>query len=538
MKRSITSFLTLLFATLLWSQTDGLSYQAVIISDEPTEIPGVDITGAALSEAEIEIRFSIVHTSGNFDYQETQLTQTDKFGMINVIIGQGVQTSNSPLAFDQIDWDGTPKQLVVEISQNAQPFVAFSEQELLFVPYVYHRNITATGTLDVDGASTLNSDLTVTNGSSTNLTGTLNVGQSATVAGSLFVQGAQADVSGELHVDGDFTANSSSQLNGPVTIDAGLSSGDDESFDDHALKIEGTHQGIGIKVNGTYGGTKNFITFFDAVGNDHGRIEAQTQTELRNTAEYVYEETMFFYELGFSTAEGLACAAQLDFGEALLMAAQNVTLGVIFQGRVDYLNANWGVYFSSGGADYAEWIKKADLNEHLQKGNVVGIKDGKVSLTTQGADHLKVVSSNPIVLGNQPEPGMEQFSERIAFLGQVPVTVVGPCEKGDYLLPSGNNDGFAVAMKSAEVPTDRFDDILGIAWEAGIGSTVNVVNMAIGLNNNDIADRVGELEDRIDQLEAKINALADPASATEPRKSTSSKAPEAAPKQAPFSKRS
>ena len=41
---------------------------------------------------------------------------------------------------------------------------------------------------------------------------------------------------------------------------------------------------------------------------------------------------------------------------------------------------NIGVAYESGGADYAEWLKKADPNEVLSFGDVVGVKAGIISI--------------------------------------------------------------------------------------------------------------------------------------------------------------
>lgn len=513
MKHTLT-ILIALFALFANAQTDGISYQAVIISNNPSEIPGVDLTGVALSEAEIEIRFTIINDAGATDFQETQATMTDTYGMINVIIGQGINTGG--LLFNQINWDGTPKELVVEISQEGADFAEFSRQDLLFVPYVYHRNITATGTLDVDGATTLNNSLTVTGGSPTTLTGNLNVygntqlngtlgvAQDATLASSLFVQGTQADVSGKLSVDGDFTANSKSKLNGQVTIRPNLY-GDQTEYNDYALRIEGTNQGAAIKLGASPTSTNNFLTFMNSNGTALGRIEGQNITDFYNSYEYTYEELLYWFNYGFITAEGTATAFQGDLAEALLMAAQIVTYAVIYLDHLDYQQDNLGAYFSSGGADYAEWIERADVLEQFTQGEVVGIKDGKLVKQTQDVDHLKVISTAPIVLGNQPAEGKEQLFERVAFLGQVPVKVVGKVEQGDFILPSGNADGLAVAMKASAVPTERFDEIIGVAWENGRNNSVNMINMAIGLNHNDLADRLAEFETRLERLEALVN---------------------------------
>ena len=41
-------------------KTDGISYQAVIIDNNASEIPGIDVTGNYLSEGQVELKFTIM----------------------------------------------------------------------------------------------------------------------------------------------------------------------------------------------------------------------------------------------------------------------------------------------------------------------------------------------------------------------------------------------------------------------------------------------------------------------------------------------
>jgi hypothetical protein len=142
----------------LFAQTDGISYQAVIINPQGQELPGVDAQGNILPGTEIAIRFTIIDANNIDEYQEIQYTYTDAYGMVNLLIGE-----TDPDAFAQINWDGTNKELKVEIDfgGTASEFVDMSREQLTFVPYAYHRNITAHGTLQVDDAAFLNSELQV-----------------------------------------------------------------------------------------------------------------------------------------------------------------------------------------------------------------------------------------------------------------------------------------------------------------------------------------------------------------------------------------
>ena len=166
--------------------------------------------------------------NGAVEYQEIQSTVTDKYGMVTLIIGQGETTAQSSGYFDEISWDGSPKLLIVALAYEGGAFSELSSQELLFVPYAYHRNITATGTLDVDQETTLNSNLSVMNESLTYLSGDLITEGDAQFNGhstfnSIYVENSSV-LNGSLDVSGMATFNNSlSVLNeSPVYLSGSL----------------------------------------------------------------------------------------------------------------------------------------------------------------------------------------------------------------------------------------------------------------------------------------------------------------------------
>ncbi|MCA1764229.1 MAG: hypothetical protein LC664_14735 [Flavobacteriales bacterium] len=162
------------------------------------------------------------------------------------------------------------------------------------------------------------------------------------------------------------------------------------------------------------------------------------------------------------------------------------------------------MYFKSGGADYAEFLERADHTEILHKGDIVGVKGGKISKQTKGADHIMVISTDPIVLGNMPDDSRAEYFEKVAFLGQVPVRVVGNVSVGDYILPSGNEDGLGVGKHPNEMRVGDYKDILGVAWQESSSPAMSLINVAVGLNANDVSIQLQKQEERIDRLEAKV----------------------------------
>ena len=156
-------------------------------------------------------------------------------------------------------------------------------------------------------------------------------------------------------------------------------------------------------------------------------------------------------------------------------------------GSVEIQNGDLEVGHSSGGdirisgsltegasLDLAENMKvKQDQQDKVEVGDVVGIQDGEVSRNTSDAALSMVVSAAPgITLGGKGLNLSEQEKERfensyraIAFTGQVPVKVRGEAGEGDYLLPSGENDGTTVAVSEEEVSFDEYRDAIGVVLE-------------------------------------------------------------------------
>ena len=163
-----------------------------------------------------------------------------------------------------------------------------------------------------------------------------------------------------------------------------------------------------------------------------------------------------------------------------------------------------GVAFKTGGADYAEWIEKEDYRMDFHPGQVVGIKSGKVSLDTKNSDHNMVISTNPVILGNSPGQDLEVNYEQVAFLGQVPVRVKGSVNMGDYIIPSGDADGFAKAVRPEEIGLNDIAEVIGVAWESGDNDVYNIVNSSIGLENNSLRELVRHVDSRLSRMEDLI----------------------------------
>jgi hypothetical protein len=117
-----------------------------------------------------------------------------------------------------------------------------------------------------------------------------------------------------------------------------------------------------------------------------------------------------------------------------------------------------------------------------------------------------VISTKPIVLGNTPEEGKEKEYEKVAFMGQVPVRVMGKVELGDYIIPSGKNNGLGIARKPSDLSPYEYRKVVGVAWSAGNSPAgVNVINVAVGLSHKTTAQVIEEQTDKIVLMEKELD---------------------------------
>ena len=122
----------------IFSQDNGITYQAVIYNPNGQSLPGEDDTLTPLVETNICLRFSIM--GSGLEYEETLQTTTDKFWMVNVKIGANTQTGGSATSIGDVDWDSGEKSMRVELNAigNCSSFVQISYQTFSYVPFAYY----------------------------------------------------------------------------------------------------------------------------------------------------------------------------------------------------------------------------------------------------------------------------------------------------------------------------------------------------------------------------------------------------------------
>ena len=134
-------FLILLFISSLgFSQSSGITYQAVIYNPNGEELPGIDNPYAPLTNQDVCLQFGIVDADGNVEYQEQVQVTTDAFGMVNLLIGTNTQTGGYAADFAGIEWSADAKFLKVDldIKGNCTDFEELSNQPFTYVPFAYY----------------------------------------------------------------------------------------------------------------------------------------------------------------------------------------------------------------------------------------------------------------------------------------------------------------------------------------------------------------------------------------------------------------
>lgn len=166
-----------------------------------------------------------------------------------------------------------------------------------------------------------------------------------------------------------------------------------------------------------------------------------------------------------------------------------------------------GVEYSSGNGDYAEWLERIDHDEKITAGDIVSVKGGKITKNKEDFEQILVVSHRPIIHGNTPPTGEDHNGNKVAFLGQVPIKVIGPVEKGDYIIFSDQQSGYGKARKSQELELEDYKKIAGQAWENNLNQGPKIINCLVGKTSKTWIDEVTKYEKKQSELEQKIQKI-------------------------------
>jgi hypothetical protein len=239
----------------------------------------------------------------------------------------------------------------------------------------------------------------------------------------------------------------------------------------------------------------HFITFQDVDGDQAGAIKAES---LKDWKDNVLLSPSFLAKVA-SNFVGV------DPLKAVAKTTQNLGEELVKLRKM-------GVVYSSGNGDYAEWLERVNPNERITPGDVVGVRAGKISRDLTDAEQIMVVSHNPIVRGNAPNAKIERLGNDVAFVGQVPVKVMGAVASGDFIVASDDVPGWAVAVNPQEMQTSDYAHAVGRSWDSHPEDGPKYVNTVVGVHNMEWVRKVDELEqqqrantDRIQRLETALH---------------------------------
>jgi hypothetical protein len=163
------------------------------------------------------------------------------------------------------------------------------------------------------------------------------------------------------------------------------------------------------------------------------------------------------------------------------------------------------ITFRGLSADYAEWLPRLQEDEVIEPGDIIGVFGGKITKVTDNAHQVMAITDRPIVLGNMPDKKQEHLYEQVSFIGQIPIKVRGSVQAGDFIIPSGLNDGTGIAVAPQDITPIQCSQIVGRAWESSDEVEVKRVNAAVGLDNSSAV--ATSLMSEMETLKAELQEL-------------------------------
>lgn len=106
-----------------------------------------------------------------------------------------------------------------------------------------------------------------------------------------------------------------------------------------------------------------------------------------------------------------------------------------------------------------------------------------------------------------PAEGKNFQGNNIAFMGQVPVKMVGPVTTGDYIIGQSNTPGYGIAKHPNKMTIDDFKNAVGRSWVTDETDEPKMVNTVVGVHNNNFVNIIKELKERTDKNEERLKTI-------------------------------
>lgn len=532
MKNNLLSCLLLFISAILsvahgQSTLNGFKYQAVVRDESSQQV----------KNKKLDVRVSIKGSNPEKEPFYTELHQaiTNQDGLFELVIGHGQQKNG---LLDQLPWAEEQMWLHLESIESGSQYTLISSSPIMAVPYALH----AMSTAAIYDPNIFDTSLEKTGAQSIYWTTSGNSGTNPNVhfIGTKDNNPLVFKVNNRPYM----TLTTNGRLELTSDIPAGVDS--DKKFYPVVVQGSTNTQGVWVHVNANRSKVNNFVSFVDNQSKIKGRIEGQTLSDLEQSDSYLTAVKVTSINSVALVSKLVELAAKIvaeSASVALAAIVCGITLGIVACPDIAALTAGaiasvvklkaWtvelatyaiatgtsfgrirrdvGVAYATGSGDYAEWLIRNTTEKDMVFGEVIGVNGGVVTRNTATAGHVMVVSQFPAFLGKTPVEGTEDQYEKVAFMGQVPVRIIGNVHSGDYIIPSGKNDGFGIAIDPLELPTADYNKIVGVAWETIENNfPFNMVNVAVGIEPNQLAGKVHEVEQKVDKIVRYLDGPSQP----------------------------
>ncbi|USQ03656.1 hypothetical protein [Aquirufa antheringensis] len=114
----------------------SINYQALIVDPAAIELPGNGVQAQLYLNKDIWVKFGI-YAGATLRFEELHKTKTDAYGLINLEIGAGDNTSAAG-TFASLNWGGPVKKLVTQVSFDlGAKYTEVSNRGLNYLPYAH-----------------------------------------------------------------------------------------------------------------------------------------------------------------------------------------------------------------------------------------------------------------------------------------------------------------------------------------------------------------------------------------------------------------
>ncbi|MHA8078559.1 hypothetical protein [Aquirufa antheringensis] len=151
----LTALLCSFYCAQAQTPLKSINYQALIVDPAAIELPGNGVQAQLYLNKDIWVKFGI-YAGATLQFEELHKTKTDGYGLINLEIGAGENTSATG-TFASLNWGGPVKKLVTQVSFDlGAKYTEVSNRGLNYLPYAHFSEEAGklSGTLSITSGGT------------------------------------------------------------------------------------------------------------------------------------------------------------------------------------------------------------------------------------------------------------------------------------------------------------------------------------------------------------------------------------------------